>query len=169
MSDDLLPTPEGQLVRRVREMAVPRLSIRAAAASIGMSPEQWGYAERGYTPGRGGKPPRRFRPPTATLARMAHAVGVTPERLEHEGGRPDAADILHDMLRSEPQQSGSPAPPERPSEGEILLGVDKAFLAAAEAILAQRSKPAHTRLRELRGLLREWPDAEEAPGRADVA
>jgi transcriptional regulator with XRE-family HTH domain len=95
------PTPEGQLIRRVRGLTIPKLSIRNAAMRIGMSAEQWGYIERGYLPSRGGKPPQPFSPPAATLARMAYALEITPERLESEGQRPDAAKILREILHHE--------------------------------------------------------------------
>jgi transcriptional regulator with XRE-family HTH domain len=95
------PTPEGQLIRQVRDLSIPRLSIRAAAKRIGLSAEQWGYVERGYRPAGAGQPPRPFSPPAATLAKMAHALRITPERLESEGQRPDAAKILREILHHE--------------------------------------------------------------------
>jgi hypothetical protein len=97
MSDLPPPSPEGQLIRRVRELAIPKLTIRAAAARVGMSPEQWGNVERGFVRTRGA-PPRPFRPPAATLARMSTAIGLSPERLEEEGQRPDAAQMLREIL-----------------------------------------------------------------------
>ena len=99
--DALGPTPEGQLIRQVRDLSIPRLSIRAAAKRIGLSAEQWGYVERGYRPAGAGQPPRPFSPPAATLAKMAHALRITPERLESEGQRPDAAEILREILHHE--------------------------------------------------------------------
>ena len=110
------PTPEGQLIRRVRDLAIPKLSIRAAAARIGMSAEQWGYIERGYFPSRGGNAPQPFSPPAATLAKMAHALRINPERLESEGQRPDAAEILREIVREEaPVTPPRPTPPARRS------------------------------------------------------
>lgn len=44
---------------------------------------------------------------------MARVAGVTPERLATEGGRPDAAEILTEILRSGPE-SENPATPEPP-------------------------------------------------------
>jgi len=85
----------------VRDLSIPRLSIRAAAKRIGLSAEQWGYVERGYRPAGAGQPPRPFSPPAATLAKMAHALRITPERLESEGQRPDAAEILREILHHE--------------------------------------------------------------------
>jgi hypothetical protein len=97
MSDPPPPTPEGDLIRRARQWAIPKLTIRAAAARIGMSPEQWGNVERGYRPSRTSAD-RQFSAPAATVAKMAKAVGVTPEQLEAEGKRPDAAAILREIV-----------------------------------------------------------------------
>lgn len=100
MTDDPpRPTPEGRLIRQVRNLSIPKLTIPAAAARIGLSAEQWGYIERGYYPARDGNPPRPFSPPAVTLAKMAHALRITPERLESEGQRPDAAEMLREILR----------------------------------------------------------------------
>lgn len=105
MAEDLPSTPEGRLIRRVRELMTPKLTIRAAAGEIGMSPEQWGYAERGYLPSRGGNPAQEFHPPAATLARMAASLGIPPARLRSEGG-PRGAEAA-DLLESEGQRSGA--------------------------------------------------------------
>ena len=122
MSDDDMPkTPEGRLLRSARVRTIPKLSIRAAAARIGMSPEQWGYAERGYVPRRGSEPPRVFHPPAATLARMARAVGISPERLESEGERPDAAGELLEIARDE--AAASPAA-DSPDDAAAVLFPD---------------------------------------------
>lgn len=90
------PTPEGQLIRRVRESLRPRLPVAAAAERAGVGEATWGNTERGYrTMGRGA-PPQPFRPSAQTLAHMAHAIGLTPADLE-EVGREDAATILAEM------------------------------------------------------------------------
>src|SRR5437588_11465440 len=102
MTDDPpRPTPEGQLIRRARSLSIPKLTIPSAARRIGLSAEQWGYVERGYYPARGGNPPRPFSPPAATLAKMAYSLQITPERLESEGQRADAAEILREILHHE--------------------------------------------------------------------
>ena len=94
MTDNLPSTPEGDLIRRAREVAIPKLSIRAAAKRIGMSPDHWGYVERGYRYTTQGEAPRPFSAPAATVAKMAHAVGITSDELADDGQRLDAADIL---------------------------------------------------------------------------
>lgn len=90
------PTAEGDLIRRVRQQRTPKLSIPAAAKSVGMSKENWGYIERGHQPTGGGEH-RRVVAPADTLARMANAVGVTTDQLR-EVDRQDAARILQGML-----------------------------------------------------------------------
>jgi len=90
----LEPTPEGALIRRTRETAIPKLPIRVAAERAGMSAEQWGYIERGYRPSRAGEPPQPFSPPAATLARIARTLRIPARQLAEEGGRPDAAALL---------------------------------------------------------------------------
>jgi transcriptional regulator with XRE-family HTH domain len=125
VTDDVSgPTPEGQLIRRVRDLSIPKLSIRAAAERIGLSPEQWGYIERGYRPTGAGQPPRPFSPPAATLARMACALDISPERLESEGQRPDAAEILREMivpaLGEPPMGEGPRSDADRPYAMKVL-------------------------------------------------
>lgn len=120
------PTPEGRLVRRAREMASPKLSIRAAAGRIGLSAEQWGTIERGYRPTRAGEPPQPFSPPAATLARMAHALGISPERLKAEGQRPDAAEMLRAAF-----------PPEESVPAVALVEQAKHLRDALDAFIAE--------------------------------
>jgi hypothetical protein len=114
--DPPAPTPEGKLIRRVREVAIPKLSIRVAADRIGMSAENWGYVERGYRPSRNGEPAQPLTPIAGTLARMAHALGISPERLADEGQRPDAAAMLREMRPREEADpaTGLPAVSDRP-------------------------------------------------------
>jgi hypothetical protein len=98
MADDTpSPTPEGQLIRKVRDLSIPKLTIRAAATRSGLSAEQWGYIERGYYPAKDGNPPRPFSPPAVTLAKMAYVLDIAPERLESEAQRPDAAEVLREI------------------------------------------------------------------------
>ncbi len=108
MVDELpRPTPEGKLIRGVRDRFIPKLTIRAAAARIGLSAEQWGYIERGYYPGRSGNPPRAFSAPATTLAKMARALRIPPERLESEGQRPDAAEVLRAIIQEQADSGDS--------------------------------------------------------------
>jgi transcriptional regulator with XRE-family HTH domain len=93
----LSTTPEGALVRRLRKLTTPELSIRAAANRIGISPESLGDIERGQVrAGRG-----RNTPPALKLAKIVHALGGTPDQLRNEGERPDAAKELEAILAAE--------------------------------------------------------------------
>jgi hypothetical protein len=70
------------------------------------------------------------RPAAPRLAHLASVGGGTPERMESEGERPDVADILREILRSEP-----PVPPPAPAADPLVMpGVDPADAAAAERI-----------------------------------
>lgn len=90
------PSPEGVLIRRVRESLRPRLPVAEAAKRAGVGEATWGNTERGYRkPGRL-LDPLPFRPSAKILAHMAHAIGLTPEDL-HEVGRADAAAVLAEM------------------------------------------------------------------------
>lgn len=98
MNDLPAPTAEGKLIRQARELAIPKLSIRAAAARIGMSPEQWGNIERGYRYTKQDDPHHPLSAPATTIAKMANAVGVTSEQLTG-AGRDDAARALEEIRR----------------------------------------------------------------------
>ena len=99
MTGNLPSTPEGALIRRVRNRLIPKLSIPAAAARIGISAEHWGNVERGHKSQKAGEPPRRVDADAVLLAKMAATVGVTADLMETEGRRPDAAE---EMRRAAP-------------------------------------------------------------------
>jgi hypothetical protein len=103
--------PVGTLIRSARELQVPKMSIRAAAARIGLSPEQWGNIERGYRYAKEGDAPREFAPPAPTIAKMASIVGVTPAQLT-AAGRADAAAALEEIRRRDQLSSPLAAVPE---------------------------------------------------------
>lgn len=100
------PPPEAALIRLVREAA--GIKLPAAATAAGISKARWSQIETGYETRSGGWREVRGRP--VTIAHMAYAVGVTPERLEaaaHEYDSAaeqrrvtDAAAILREILRS---------------------------------------------------------------------
>lgn len=96
MARDLPATPEGALIRRVRQSARPRLSIPAAAKRAGMSEETWGHLERGYKPGIKGQGPTAFSASDQIVAHAAFALGMAPEDLE-QVGRSGAAELLRTM------------------------------------------------------------------------
>jgi hypothetical protein len=134
------PPPEGKLLRTTRERAIPKLSIRAAAARIGISPEHWGNVERGYKSVSAGEPPVRVDPPAEMLAKMAVAVGVDPDRMRAEGNRPDVAGLMGDI--SLPRDA--PAPPA--DDGEP----DPNAIAFAEAFGVRVNDPDDPFLRSVR-------------------
>lgn len=91
------PPKEAVLIKLVREAA--NVSTAEAARSAGISKARWSQVESGYESRLG-----RYRPVIAragTLARMAHALGISPQRLETEGNRPDAALVLAEIVRRE--------------------------------------------------------------------
>ncbi|MFB4294837.1 hypothetical protein ACBI99_44910 [Nonomuraea sp. ATR24] len=90
------PSPEGKLIRRVRESIRPRLSVPAAAARAGISDVTWGNIERGYKSGGRGKPPIPVKGSAQLIAHMAYELGLGPADLAGVG-RPDAAGVLREM------------------------------------------------------------------------
>ncbi len=117
MARDLPPTPEGALIRRVRQSARPRLSIPAAAKRAGMSEETWGHLERGYKPGAKGQGPTTFSASDQMVAHAAYAIGVTPEDLE-QVDRPGAAEVLRTMRGPELEVVETPV-----DDGVMLVAV----------------------------------------------
>lgn len=90
------PTPEGALIRRVRESLRPRITIGAAAKEVGITPEMWGHIERGHRSGGRGADRVKVVAPASTLAHMAYVIGLTPADLASVG-RTDAATVLAEM------------------------------------------------------------------------
>jgi transcriptional regulator with XRE-family HTH domain len=88
--------PYGDLLERARKSR--HITIASAAAAAGIVKQTWIDIVKGRT----------ARPKADTLAGMALAVYVPPERLEAEGGQAEAADILREMLRAAPGQAVPP-------------------------------------------------------------
>lgn len=87
------PPPEAALIKTAQKRA--RITVRQAAADAGLSTERWRQITTGYQSVRGGYV--EVHAPDDTLARMAHAVSVTPDQLT-EAGRAEAADILRELI-----------------------------------------------------------------------
>jgi len=102
------PPPEAVLLRLAREAA--RIKAPAAARAAGISTARWSQIENGYETRLGGYKPVIAR--ESTLAHMAHAAGVTPDRLT-DVGRPDAAAVLREIIYTQ-QQSAPPESAELP-------------------------------------------------------
>lgn len=119
--------PEGRLIAAATKRM--DLSIREAARRAGISYGRW----RQITSGVQNVSPGSYaavHAPARTLAKMARVVGVTPEQLETEGQRPDAAEYMRGQyaepvtssggLRLSPREpgpaaAGTPAPEGRTS------------------------------------------------------
>lgn len=110
MSTEEPRRPEGRLIRAARRRAALSIAAAAARTAAGdrpaLGPDQWANNERGYSSKAKG---RDVVPPAWTLARMAEAVGTTPEELE-EAGRGDAAAELRKNVQARP--AGSEVPDE---------------------------------------------------------
>jgi transcriptional regulator with XRE-family HTH domain len=103
--------PYGDLLERARMST--RTSIDRAAAAAGITRQTWINIVKGRT----------VRPKAETVAAMAIAVGIPPERLHKEGLHPDAAALMREMQRA------APAPVTAPDEAEgeymrLLLSAD---------------------------------------------
>jgi transcriptional regulator with XRE-family HTH domain len=136
--------PESALIRLAREAA--GISIPEAAAASGVSKARWSQIEAGYE--TRGDIVRPVQAKAATLARMAHVAGLTPERLAGEGQRPDAADVLAEILRQDRDDRGGVLPAAAPEWRPPVLpakGVTAAVITAA----APRMRAILARLREL--------------------
>ncbi|MFK0172677.1 hypothetical protein ACIQU5_28160 [Streptomyces sp. NPDC090306] len=96
------PPDEAVLIRLARE-AAGLSPERAAALTDGkVGGARWRQIERGHR----GDIDKPVIGPDATVAQMARAVGITPERLA-EAGRERAAEILAEIQRSEPAAEAS--------------------------------------------------------------
>ena len=97
--------PEGRLIADAANRL--DLSIREAARRAGISYGRWRQIVTGYqnvSPGSVAP----VHAPAGTLAKMAAAVGVTPEQMDTEGLRPDAAEAMRHLAVT------PSAAPERP-------------------------------------------------------
>lgn len=99
--------PEGRLIADAADHM--NLSIRAAARQAGISYGRWRQIVMGYQ----NVSPGSFAPvraPARTLARMAAVVGVTPEQMETQGQRSDAAEFMRQDTRPVPLADPAGAP-----------------------------------------------------------
>lgn len=87
--------PEGALIQNAMKKRFKPLTARLVAPKAGIGEARWRQIVNGYTSPASGVYMEVIAP-AATLARMAHVVGVTPEQLE-EAGRADAADLLRTL------------------------------------------------------------------------
>lgn len=99
MTDLPPPTPAGELLRRTRELSVPKLSRSDIAHRAGIDAGTLGNIERGYRH-LGGKRTVAVPGDATVIAKVAAALGITPGQLAGEGQRPDAAERLELILRT---------------------------------------------------------------------
>jgi hypothetical protein len=98
--------PEGALIRvarKARGLTVKTAVelVRERAPEIRLGESRWYHIEGG-TEGKG----KLVVAPDDTLAHMAYAVGLTPDRLD-DVGRSDAAVILEEILRQEAHRTST--------------------------------------------------------------
>jgi len=110
------PPPEAALIRLAREASGMSPEAAAARATVKLGGSRWRHIERGYE-----TKDRPVRAPDKTLAHMARAVDVSPERLD-EVGRGTAAAILREILRRESETA--PAPEAALTSRELQLLTD---------------------------------------------
>jgi transcriptional regulator with XRE-family HTH domain len=151
------PPPEGVLIESARTQA--RLSVREAARRAGISEGWWRQVVKGYQSLSGGSFGTVRGVPAETIAKMARAAGVTPELLEAEGQRPDAAEAMRDgalRVKAEPAPHRfslpEPTPEMRRDLDPLLAEVGACVRVAAAAYPGQRLDGA-----------RVFPPGEHAP------
>lgn len=113
------PPPEAELVRLAREAQRISPETAAARAETQLSGSRWRQIEAGWRKDTKTVVIAK----AATLAHMAYAVGVSPERLE-AAGRNDAAEVLREVLRQEAAQQPDLTDPHERAIAE-MTGIDE--------------------------------------------
>jgi transcriptional regulator with XRE-family HTH domain len=157
---------EGSLIEEAAKAT--GLSVKKLSANAGISDTRWRHIVRGRQPAAGGGEVA-VTAPAATLARMAHVVGVTAEQLV-EAGRADAADLLQ---RIEAEPAGSPRLARAPLPAD--RGADEIDLIYASNMPARRKLELIRRVLQLRAEVelentrerRSAPDSEESGALVD--
>lgn len=130
--------PEGRLLAAATERS--GLSIREASKRAGISYGRW----RQVTSGVQHVSPGEFaavHAPAKTLAKMAAAVGVTPEQMEAEGQRPDAAEAMRRPAPGAPSWAApgsAPSPLPTPPQSEVFDAPTLAALAPKATAILRR-------------------------------
>lgn len=108
------PPPEAVLIRRAREasgLRQPDAIALLRRRGYRISPSRWSQIETG----RDGD--KVARGSASAVAHMASAVGLTPERLRE--ARPDAAEVLEEIILREGTASASIPGPSVAGRGEV--------------------------------------------------
>lgn len=108
--------PEAVLIRLAREAADIRVAV--AAKGAGVSVARWSQIETGSETRNGKMSPVRAK--AGTIARMAREIGISPERMAAEGERPDAAEIIREIIRQDGESQDAP-PPAQPAAPRRVL------------------------------------------------
>jgi hypothetical protein len=152
------PTPEGRLIAAAAKRG--NFSIRKAAERAGLSYGRWRQITSGVQNVSPGQYAAVRNVPANTIARMATAVGLAPERVETEGRRPDAAQIMRSGDVHLPALAAVPPEPVMPPDENlppILRGIDpheaEPFLKAVEKDLTDAAA----------GIRDPWKDAATDP------
>lgn len=119
------PPPEAGLITAALKRS--SLSQRKAASIAGISEAYWRRIIAGHNRGI----PVNVDP--VLIARMAHAVSLTPEEIENYGGRDEVAHELRQLLRLDERDYGqSLRIIEAVTEGMTAEEVDELFRRASE-------------------------------------
>lgn len=101
------PPPEAALLRLARKAA--GITVADAAKAAGISKAWLSSIENGFDT-RSETGVRPVRAKDDVVARLAAFLRISPERLETDGQRPDAAAVLREMFRNR-EYPQAPAPP----------------------------------------------------------
>lgn len=124
--------PYGELIETAREAL--NLPQRQAAKLAGVARQTWIDTVRGYKLRNRQWEPIESEP--RTVARMAHAVRITPGRLASQGRHPDAAVILAEIrVQSAPADSAD-------RELADVIGNSPELREALTRLLRSRDQPA---------------------------
>lgn len=157
MTDDLpQQRPEGAVIQAA--LVTDGRSIRQVAPLAGMSDARWRQIVKGHMTTAGHT--SAVIAPAATLARMAHVVGVSPDALT-EAGRADAAGLLKRM--GDDAQSGTSAVPlpVTGATGRVPDEIDMIY--ASKTMTAQEKLDAIRKVLHLRAEIEaQTPQSHEA-------
>lgn len=117
------PPPEAVLIRLARQARGLSPEDAAALTPIRLRGGRWRQIEKGY---ERKVPPKPVRAPDLTLAHMARAVGLTPERLT-EAGRAEAAEILREILQEVVTQTSPPLSPDGENFRRMVSAMAKEY------------------------------------------
>lgn len=140
------PPPDAVLLRTVREAA--GISTTEAARRAGISPVRLTQVENGYETRSGQVRPVRAR--AGTYAHVARAVGISADRLEDEGVRPDAVGILREIERQEEDGRARVDEQEDPQGPSADAAMSAAAVSAVDMLLHPATEEVWAEIRRAR-------------------